>query len=230
VLINKEAIVKYSSTPARGQRALFALCVFLVLGYAGLRSAFADTPANCESFDIDAKDSHPLGQFSTPRAGSCKPRASSVDGILLPDPNCTPGAINQTLTADVLTNPDFRTGCVRDNATSAKDKANTYVWYKIPHPQNNRGVMQVCELDHLISLELGGADSLANIWPQCGPSKVVLRERYFKRKDAVENWLAKQVRDGVMKLEDAQNGIAQDWTQFLEEATKECSSGSGKCR
>ena len=111
-----------------------------------------------------------------------------------------------------------------NNLTSAAKKATTYTFYSIAHPDHNQGVMQTCELDHLISLELGGADSLDNIWPQCGPSGVVLRERYFKEKDAVENYLAKQVRDGVMNLEDAQKGIAEDWTQYLEEATK---GGSG---
>jgi len=50
-------------------------------------------------------------------------------------------------------------------------------------------------LDHLISLELGGADTLDNIWPQCGPSGVALPQRFFKEKDTVENFLAMQVRE-----------------------------------
>ena len=59
------------------------------------------------------------------------------------------------------------------------------------------------------------ADTVDNIWPQCGPDNAVLSERFFKRKDAVENFLAKQVREGKMSLADAQKGIATDWTQFL---------------
>jgi hypothetical protein len=71
-------------------------------------------------------------------------------------------------------------------------------------------------LDHLVPLELGGADGLGNIWPQCGPDDVRLRDRYFKRKDQVENYLAAKVRAGQMSLDEAQRGIAADWTQSLD--------------
>ena len=72
------------------------------------------------------------------------------------------------------------------------------------------------------------ADTLDNIWPQCGPPNTVLVHRYFKEKDAVENYLAKQVRDGVMDLKEVQQGIASDWTQYLAEAKKACPMG--KCQ
>lgn len=113
-------------------------------------------------------------------------------------------------------------------ATKPQEKAKAYKWYQIPKPANNSGQNQYCELDHLISLELGGADTLDNIWPQCGPSHVELQQRFFKRKDTVENYLAKQVRDGNMKLAAAQKGIATSWTQYLDEAEKACPNG--KCK
>jgi len=116
--------------------------------------------------------------------------------------------------------PNYRTSCTRDGATSAAQKNKTYGWYGLPHPAHNTGANQFCELDHLISLELGGADTLENIWPQCGPDKVTLRERYFKQKDAVENYLAAQVKAGTISLHDAQWGIANDWTQYLDAATE----------
>ena len=75
---------------------------------------------------------------------------------------------------------------------------------------------QVCELDHLVPLELGGADGLGNIWPQCGPDESTLKNRYFKQKDLVENYLAGEVRANRMSLEEAQRGIAADWTQYLD--------------
>src|SRR6185437_14651747 len=100
----------------------------------------------------------------------------------------------------------FRTSCVRSHTTTEAQKTGTYKWYRIKHPANNSGPRQTCELDHLISLELGGADTLDNIWPQCGPPGVTLSRRYFKQKDMVENYLAKQVRDGKMGLGEAQRG------------------------
>jgi hypothetical protein len=144
----------------------------------------------------------------------------------LPDPSCTPGSINPTVTVEVLKRPDFRTSCLRNHVTSEQQKAGTYEWYDIPHPTHNTGQTQVCELDHLIPLELGGADTLENIWPQCGPDNVVLRERFFKQKDIVENYLATQVEKCSMDLSEAQRGIATDWTKYLDKARASHRSGS----
>jgi hypothetical protein len=188
--------------------------------------AHAADPGNCQAFKIDDTASKPLQAVSLPPSKRCTARMSN--GVPLPDPSCTPGAINPTLTVDVLQNPEFRTTCVRSQTTTEAQKADTYAWYGTPHPTQNSGVTQTCELDHLISLELGGADTLDNIWPQCGPPGVVLVERYFKQKDTVENYLAKQIKDGVMDLSQVQKGIAQDWTQYLAEAKKACPLG--KCR
>lgn len=115
--------------------------------------------------------------------------------------------------------------CLRDIATPEQDKETTYDWYNFPHPSRNSGENQICELDHLISLEIGGADTLDNIWPQCGPPGVALPQRFFKVKDTVENFLAMQVRAGQMSFIDAQKGIATDWTQFLDEARQACPEG-----
>jgi hypothetical protein len=140
------------------------------------------------------------------------------------------GAINPSVTLVVLKNRSFRTGCVRDCATKEEAKNATYAQYGIPHPADNTGTSQVCELDHLVSLELGGADTLDNIWPQCGPNQVPLAKRYFKQKDAVENYPAEQVRTGMIGLQKAQTGIATDWTQFLGEAQDFCSKNPNKCK
>jgi hypothetical protein len=178
---------------------------------------------NCADFDIDPTASVPLHPVADPAPQSCATQMSN--GFPIPDPNCTPGAINPTLTVDILRNPNFRTRCVREQATTEQQKATTYSLYNIPHPTNNTGASQTCELDHLISLELGGADTLDNIWPQCGPSEVSLSQRFFKEKDGVENYLAKLVRNGQMDLGEAQRGIATDWTQYLDAARQTCPGG-----
>lgn len=183
--------------------------------------ATGNAPAFCSQFDITPTASTGLAQVTLPPAKTCSVRMSN--GFPLPDPACTPGAVNPTVTAEVLQNPSFRTSCVRSQTTTEAQKASTYQFYGIPHPSQNTGAHQTCELDHLISLELGGADTLDNIWPQCGPDGVALSERYFKKKDAVENFLAKQVREGKMTLEDAQRGIASDWTQFLADSEADSS-------
>jgi len=66
------------------------------------------------------------------------------------------------LTIEVLRDPWPTTRCVRDATAQGEDKATTYEWYHLIHPAGNSGENQVWELDHLISLEVGGADILNN--------------------------------------------------------------------
>ena len=179
-------------------------------------------PHGCPS-SIDTKATNSLGaDWSTPDNKTCKTKMSH--GFPIPDPDCTPGAFNPTLTLTVFQDPGFKTSCVRDNLTSASQKQQTYSWYGITKPANNSGATETCELDHLVPLVMGGADSLDNIWPQCGPKNVVRKERYFPQKDCVEVYLADQVRSGAKKLAETQRAVANDWTQFLDEAT----TSSGK--
>jgi hypothetical protein len=154
--------------------------------------------------------------------------ASMRNGYPAPDPRCTPGGINPSITAEVLRDSGFRTRSVRNCLTSEAEKHVTYGWYGIHKPRSNSGENQVCELDHLVPLELGGADGLGNIWPECGPDSTVLQKRYFKLKDRVENYLADEVKAGRIPLGAAQKGIASDWTQFLPAANRYCTAG-GRC-
>jgi hypothetical protein len=173
------------------------------------QSAVATCPAG-----VDPQSSAPLSAVTS--SSDCKLKSSH--GYSLPDPACTPGAINPTVDLAVLKGGKFKTSCDRNVATSATKKQTTYTTYNITKPANNTGLTQSCELDHLISLELGGADTLDNIWPQCGPGGVKLAKRYFKIKDSVENYLAAQVKAGAISLKDAQQGISTDWTQYSAQA------------
>jgi hypothetical protein len=164
---------------------------------------------------VDPKASTPLAAVTS--NSGCAVKTSH--GYSLPDSACTPGAVNPTVDLSILKGGTFKTSCDRNAATSATKKNTTYTTYGLKKPTNNTGLKQSCELDHLISLELGGADTLDNIWPQCGPPGVKLANRYFKIKDGVENYLAAKVKKGEINLKDAQHGIAADWTQYISEAT-----------
>jgi hypothetical protein len=63
-----------------------------------------------------------------------------------------------------------------------------------------------CEIDHLISLELGGSNDINNLWAQ----------RYdvpfnAQRKDMLENALHREVCAGNITLKEAQAAISKDW-------------------
>jgi hypothetical protein len=195
---------------------------FVLFSFSLIAALSVGEPAcakpSCGQFHLDRTASQSLGQSKHPSRGGCQFRTSN--GYLLPDPQCTPGAINPQVTSEMLRNPAFGTKCVRNKTTSETKKKATYTWYGLKRPAHNNGATQVCELDHLVPLELGGADTLDNLWPQCGPADVKLRERYFKKKDLVENYLSSQVRKGRMSLKEAQDGIAQDWTAYLDRAQR----------
>jgi hypothetical protein len=204
--------------------------LFCFGGALGWESAYGQTaaaqkPAVCARFHIDDAGSKSLQPWTQPADRGCKVR-TLANGLQLPDPKCTPGAFNPTVTVQILGAPGFTTKCLRDDVTTEEQKAATYDWYGIPQPTHNDGPSQTCELDHLVSLELGGADTLDNIWPQCGPAGVALDDRFFKRKDKVEDYLAEMVRAGKMDIAVAQRGIASDWTKFLDQADAACKSGT----
>lgn len=183
------------------------------------------TKSSCQALNVICEATY-FQEWQAPADHSCT--APLRNGYPVPDPQCTPGGVNPSITADVLRDPQWRTGCIRNCQESEAAKHITYQWYGVKKPRVNSGENQVCELDHLVPLELGGADGLGNIWPECGPDATILKDRYFKVKDRVENYLADEVRAGRMPLETAQRGIAEDWTQYLNEANKYCARG-GHC-
>jgi len=210
------------------KKAGLILALIAVLAAAPALTVGAQTTASCKSCpvaSVKATASQALGPSDTSQGCSTQTK----EGFPVPDPKCTPGAINPTVTLAVLKDSAFRTACIRDCVTSEAEKSDTYGLYGIPHPKDNEGANQTCELDHLVPLELGGADTLNNIWPQCGPNSVTLAKRYFKQKDMVEDYLAGQVKAGKMDLAKAQSEIATDWPQFLSEASDFCAKNPKQC-
>ncbi len=116
----------------------------------------------------------------------------------LPDRACTPGAIFPDVTRDQVCQPGYAKS-VRD--VPASEKAEVYAEYGIKkHPPGSY------EVDHLVSLELGGSNDIANLWPEAANPRPG-----FHEKDQVENYLHEQVCSGAMSLQEAQQAIATDW-------------------
>lgn len=62
------------------------------------------------------------------------------------------------------------------------------------------------EVDHLIPRELGGKDTLANLWPQSYHGQLNAHD-----KDRLENFLHAQVVKGKLSLKEAQEDMADNW-------------------
>jgi hypothetical protein len=120
-----------------------------------------------------------------------------------PDPTLTPGATLNVGLAQLCT-PGY-TQTVRNVPASLT--AAVYAEYGIKHVPGTH------EVDHLISLELGGSNDVKNLWPQTYALPYGAHQ-----KDNLENYLHRQVCAGKMSLADAQHDIAADWIAAYQKA------------
>ena len=114
-----------------------------------------------------------------------------------PDPNMTPGVFISDATVDKI--------CVKGYSSQVRhvtdgQKNEVFREYNIQRDGENY------EVDHLISLELGGSNDTKNLWPQSYHGIWGARV-----KDGLENKLHELVCDGKVSLRDAQYDISHDW-------------------
>ena len=63
------------------------------------------------------------------------------------------------------------------------------------------------EVDHLISLELGGSNDMKNLWPQSYDTK----PWNAHVKDKLETRLHREICDNIITVDEAQMAISNDW-------------------
>jgi len=116
-----------------------------------------------------------------------------------PDPRCTPGARFSKVTKAQVCRPGYSRS-VRHVTSSTKNAI--YAAYGLhAHFDGADG-----EVDHLISLELGGSNARANLFPEAASPRPGSHE-----KDRLENALHGEVCSGRTSLRRAQRLIAGDW-------------------
>jgi hypothetical protein len=122
----------------------------------------------------------------------------------LPDPACTPGDLMSPLvTKEQVCTPGYSSG-VRSVTDSTKNKV--YAEYGITSHATGQ-----YEVDHFVSLELGGSNDISNLFPEPASPKPG-----FHEKDKVENYLHDQVCSGAMTLQTAQIAIATNWLDVYD--------------
>jgi len=84
---------------------------------------------------------------------------------------------------------------------STEEKTQVYAEYGIANHTTGQ-----YEIDHLVSLELGGSNDISNLWPEAANPTPG-----FHQKDGVENTLHAEVCDGSISLRQAQQEIATNW-------------------
>ena len=127
--------------------------------------------------------------------------ASAQDLPQRPDPVLTPGVVDAAKTKNIICVPGFTSQPgVRNVTQFTKDKV--FAEYKVD-PKADQ-----FEIDHLISLELGGSNDIKNLWPQAYNTKPLNAHV----KDVLENKLHALICSGKADLVAVQHDIATDWT------------------
>jgi hypothetical protein len=123
----------------------------------------------------------------------------------LPTPSLTPGKVRDGVTASDLC-PTAHTAKIRNVPQSLK----TQVYKRYGLKGNHTGYCKIkegCEVDHLVSLELGGSNDIENLWPE--PYSGTAWNAHVK--DKLENTLHSMVCAGTVALGQAQYDISVDW-------------------
>jgi len=168
------------------KHAYYVLCLLAVLALSGCN---VNISTNIPTSTPTAVQPHFGVQTKT---SGCVARGP------LQDLGCTPGAIIATATKDQICQPGYSRN-VRNVPTSEKDQV--YAEYGITHHSTGE-----FEVDHLVSLELGGSNDISNLWPEAASPKPG-----FHEKDKVENYLHNQMCSGAVSLQQAQIEIATNW-------------------
>lgn len=141
-----------------------------------------------------------------PALGTC--HYGFVRSDPLPDPSCTPGALNPQVTQATIGSTICRSGytssirppeIVTEPEKRASAAAYTYT-----------GAFSTGEYDHLVPLELGGdPNDPANLWVE--PNDNPDATSTSNSKDVLENKLNDLVCAGQLSLAIAQSAIASNW-------------------
>jgi hypothetical protein len=154
---------------------------------------------------------HDPGAVTGTLTGRCRAR----DNGQLPDRACTPGAIDPAVTQADIGSTICRSGYTT-SVRPPESQTEKFKWGVAEPAYGQHDVPG--ELDHLVPLELGGANDARNLW--------VENYRGFLNaddKDRLENYLHDAVCSGRMPLQTAQEAIATDWVKAY------CAARLGEC-
>jgi len=152
-----------------------------------------------------------------PAAGRCHYRSTPAHQPL-PDPSCTPGALNPKVTQATITSTICRSGYTSqirppESVTGPEKVANARSY-------GYRGSLGVAEYDHLVPLELGGdPNDPRNLWveppsPGHNPASGVNNP-----KDAIEGQARSLVCSHTVALARMQAALVSNWTTAIAVVT-----------
>ncbi|MEO7016223.1 MAG: hypothetical protein ABI067_06740 [Leifsonia sp.] len=145
-------------------------------------------------------------------AGECHYRpVNAARGGVLPDPACTPGAVDPAVTQANIQ----QTICHRGYTSTVRPAWGLTAPFKlISYSAYGSSHSATTELDHLVPLEVGGASSASNLWVEPNAQSA---HTVDNPKDLVEGALNRAVCQGRVPLAAAQQAIATNWITALHQ-------------
>jgi hypothetical protein len=179
------------------------------------------------------KDRRSAKRASPPPATSPAPADAPNDryrrhgDVLLPNPDLSPG---EARTDDAVAVCSEKAQDYRETSEALKKEvyeeygvtphqgvcADTTRMTKGGHGKPPHEVVESCEVDHIVSLELGGKDTKKNLFVQ--PYNPPNGVPGAHAKDRLENWLHGQVCHHGLPLPEAQRMLRDDWYQSYIDA------------
>ena len=188
--------------------AWLVLAAGLGIGMAGCAASSTppgSAPASSLAPSYSAPTTSPAAPIPTQTASQAQPTPSPPGTlrwqakVALPDPKFTPGAVFPAATASQVCTSGWAEA--HRNVPDELDY-QVFAQYGLSHAAHDS-----YEVDHLIPLELGGSNSVRNLWPQpqggANPG--------YPAKDRLENRLHQLVCSGSLPLAVAQHAIAANW-------------------
>ncbi len=157
-------------------------------------------PSNNSSQSISAPIPSQSVTTAQPTYGVRTKTSGCIANQTLPDPDCSPGAVLTTDTSVICVSGYTQT--VRNVPDS--EKQQVFAEYGIPWSEHSG-----YEVDHIISLELGGSNDISNLFPE---SYSIQYNAHVK--DSFENYLHSQICSNKLPVAVAQAEISTDWLKY----------------
>jgi hypothetical protein len=196
------------SIPSRTIRLSAAFALSLAVAGAGVVAVIASAASSSRTAPngLAYSTASPHAVQRQPPANSCHADGSAL--FSMPDPHCTPGALNPSVTQSTIGSTICKggwTSTVRppESITEPEKLASMKAY-------GDTGSPSPYEYDHQVPLELGGAvNDPRNLWPE--PDYPMHSGFYANPKDHLERALNRLVCAGRMPLSQAQKLIAAEW-------------------
>lgn len=190
-------MAKCSMLDTMARRSTSSLLTFVVFIILSIGFTYIRTHQHVAPTPVPTNSNQSAPVVPEAATASCHMRG------VLPDPTCTPGAVDPSVTQANINQTICTSGYTKTVRPSVSYTDNLKQQQMTAYGFSDN--ISSHEEDHLISLELGGSPTDPhNLWPEPGNSP--------NPKDKVEDALHTAVCDGHISLHDAQTRIATNWT------------------